>query len=140
MEIYDVDTAAACALANISTRGFVQLNDNVMIGGFTLGRTANPANVVLRAIGPSLAQRGITNPLSDPTLELHNDNGDKIGFDDNWTDDPAQAAIISSDGLAPSDPRESALATTLPAGRYTVIVAGNNSGTGVALVEIYRVP
>lgn len=140
VEIYDIDTAAASALANISTRGLVLTSDNVMIGGFTLGRTANAANVVLRAIGPSLAQRGITNPLSDPTLELKNANGATIGSNDNWNDDSTQATKISSYGLAPTDNRESALFASLPAGQYTVIVAGKTGATGVALVEIYRVP
>jgi uncharacterized repeat protein (TIGR01451 family) len=140
VDIYDVDTAAFSALANLSTRGFVGNGDNVMIGGFTLGRTSGAAHVVLRAIGPSLTQRGISNALPDPTLELHNSNGDKIAFDDNWQDDPAQSAEIQSDGLAPADPAESALDATLAAGPYTVIVGGKDGASGVALVEIYRLP
>jgi hypothetical protein len=140
VEMYDVESMALAGFANISTRGFVRAGENVMIGGFTLGRKTEPAEVVLRALGPSLAERGISNPLADPTLELHNAHGDKIGFNDNWQDDAAQAEQITADGLAPLHASESALAATLPRGRYTVIVAGKNGATGVALVEIYRLP
>ena len=42
--------------------------------------------VIVRAIGPSLVNHGITNPLRDPTLELHNGDGTLIGFNDNWKD------------------------------------------------------
>ena len=68
VEIYDVDAAAASQLANISTRGFVRTGDNVMIGGFILGHGGGSANVVVRGIGPSLSQFGLSNVLADPTL------------------------------------------------------------------------
>jgi hypothetical protein len=139
VEIYDIDNESLSALANISTRALVQAGENVMIGGFTLGRSATAANVVVRAIGPSLERRGIARPLADPTLELRNSNGEKIASNDNWADDSSQAAAIMSYGLAPENDSESALAATLAAGGYTAIVAGKNDGVGVALVEIYRV-
>jgi hypothetical protein len=92
--------------------------------------------VIVRAIGPSLAQYGITNPLLDPTLELHDVTGAVIGGNDNWQDDPG-AAQIQADNLAPSDPRESATIVTLQPGNYTAIVRGKDGTTGVALVEAY---
>ena len=76
--------------------------------------------------------------LADPTLELHDSNGVQLLFDDNWQDDPAQAALISAAGLAPSDPLESAIFADLAPGAYTAIVAGKDDGTGVGLVEIYN--
>jgi hypothetical protein len=92
--------------------------------------------VIVRAIGPSLAQYGITNPLADPSLELHNGSGTVIGFNDNWMDAPNRQEIIDS-GLAPSNNLESAILTSLSPGNYTAIVRGVNNGTGVALVEVY---
>ena len=79
------------------------------------------------------------NPLADPTLELHDIDGNLIVENDNWQDDPAQAASITAAGLAPGDPRESAIETTVPTGAYTAIVQGSNGTTGVALVEVYDV-
>jgi uncharacterized delta-60 repeat protein len=140
VEAYDLDETVPARLANISTRGFVNTGDNVMIGGFILGPNGTGAGkVVIRAIGPSLANAGISNSLQDPTLELHDGNGTRIAFNDNWQDD-AGAAEIQTDGLAPTDPRESSLLRTLAPGNYTAIVAGSGNSTGVGLVEVYNVP
>jgi hypothetical protein len=143
VEVYDLGTASLdvsskAQLGNISTRGLVQTGDNVMIGGFIV-RGDMPATVIVRAIGPSLTQYGITNPLLDPTLELHDGTGAVIGGNDNWQDDPG-AAQIQADNLAPSDPRESATIVTLAPGNYTAIVRGSNDTTGVALVEAFVLP
>ena len=140
VEVYDLDLGAASKLANISTRSVVQTGDNRLIGGFILGGNAGAAPVVVRAIGPSLAQSGIGNALADPTLELRDSDGALILANDNWQDDPNQAAQIQGSGLAPTNPLESAIFAGLFPGSYTVIVAGANGGTGIGLVEIYNIP
>ena len=122
-------------LGNISTRAFVQTGDNVMIGGFIITGTGQK-RVIVRAIGPSLAQHGIANPLQNPTLELHDHTGAVIASNDNWMTAPNRQQIIDS-GLAPDDPRESAILTGLNPGSYTAIVRGVNNGTGIGLVEVY---
>lgn len=140
VEVYDLDSAATTRLANISTRGFVQTADNVMIGGFALGGSSiNPARIVVRAIGPSLVQSGINNPLQNPTLQLFDNNGQSMAFNDNWMDDPNQVAELQTRGLAPQSPSESALVTSLPPGQYTTVVAGAGGGIGVGLIEVYAV-
>lgn len=142
VEIYDVDPTANSQLANISTRGFVQTGDNVMIGGFILGGSppeAGATGIVVRGIGPSLAQFGLSNPLADPTLELRDSNGALLVSNDDWQDDPMQAAQLNAHGLAPQDPKESGIFATLPPGAFTAILAGTSGGTGIGLVEIYNV-
>jgi hypothetical protein len=135
VEVYDLDPGTATArLGNISTRGNVLTVDNVMIGGFIITGTGQK-NVIVRAIGPSLTQQGITNPLLDPTLELHDGSGAVIAFDDNWRD--SQQTEIQATGLAPGDDRESVILRTLSPGNYTAIVRGKNNTIGVALVEVY---
>jgi hypothetical protein len=57
--------------------------------------------------------------------------------DNDWMDDPAQAAIITAAGLAPTNHLESAIAATLPPGAYTALLAGRVGGTGIGLVEVY---
>jgi glucose/arabinose dehydrogenase len=140
LEVYDVDRAAPSRLANISGRASVLTGGNVLISGFIVGQNIGAAKVVVRAIGPSLSQSGITNPLADPTLELRNNNGALVIGNDNWQDNTAQAAKISASGLAPGNSQESAVATSLLPGTYTAIVAGKNGGTGVGLVEVYNLP
>ena len=138
VELYDLDQAANSQLANISTRGFVQTGNNVMIGGFTLGGNAGNTRVAVRGIGPSLAQFGLNPVLADPTLELHDGNGATLDSNDDWQDDAAQATQLSASGLGLSDPKEAAILTFLPTGQFTAILAGKNGGTGIGLVEIYN--
>jgi hypothetical protein len=139
VEVYDIGFQANARLANVSTRGFIGTGDNVLIGGFFAGpQTASFTGVVLRAIGPSLSQFGVPQAMSDPMLELHNGNGDLIASNDDWQSD--QKAQIQATGLAPSDPRESAiLFQHFDPGPYTAIVRGKNNTVGVGLVEIYDV-
>jgi cytochrome c peroxidase len=137
LEIYDLDQAVDSQLANISTRGFVGAQNNVMIGGFILGGN-NSTRVAIRGLGPSLSQFGLGNLLADPTLELHDANGAILIANDNWTDDPASAALLSANGLAPSNSNESAIFTSLAPGQFTAILAGKNSGTGLGIIEVYN--
>jgi hypothetical protein len=138
VEVYDLDqTGGGSRLANISTRGLVGTGDNVMIGG-TIVTGSNPVNVLFRAIGPSLANFGVTNAIQDPILELHNGNGGTIAVDDNWRD--SQEAVITATGIPPTDNRESAILANLPPGAYTAVVRGSGNSTGVALVEAYQLP
>lgn len=135
VESYDLDAAAASDLANISTRGFVATESNVMIGGFILG---SDTNVLIRAIGPSLTDFGVAGALADPTLELRDVQGTLISSNDNWKE-PNETEIAAT-GLQPGMEEESAILETLPAGAYTAIVAGAGATTGVGLVEVYRLP
>jgi hypothetical protein len=138
VEVYDTNGATDSELANISTRGFVRTGENVMIGGFILGGGNNTTRVVVRGIGPSLAQFGLSPVLADPTLELHDSNGATLVSNDNWQDDPASATQLTANGFALSDLNESGIFTSLPAGQFTAILAGKNGGIGLGLVEIYN--
>lgn len=135
VEVYDLNPTTDSLFANISTRGLVGTGDDVLIGGFILGNNA-AERVVVRALGPSLANKGVSGVLQDTVLELHDMNGSVITNDD-WN--ATQAAELQAVGLGPDDPRESAILATLPPGPYTAIVRGKNGTTGVGLVEIYDV-
>ena len=137
VEAYDVDQAAASKLANISTRAFVSTGSNIVIAGFILGGNGGADRVVVRGIGPSLTAVGVTNALANPTLELRNGNGALLVANDDWQDNPTQAAELTAAGLALTNNLESGIATTLPPGLYTALLAGLNNGTGVGLVEVY---
>jgi len=134
VELYDLHTTGGRA-GNISTRGPVLTNDDVLIGGFIVGGT-QPKRVIVRALGPSLANSSISNPLGNPTLELRNSAGSLIATNDDWQNG-FDAAEIEAAGFAPSQPAESALRAILPPGSYTAIVRGVGNTTGIGLVEIY---
>ncbi|HWM23709.1 MAG TPA: choice-of-anchor Q domain-containing protein [Chthoniobacterales bacterium] len=133
-EVYDLDQTADSKLGNISTRGFVDTGDNVMIGGVILVGSA-PARVLFRAIGPSLTNVGVPNALGDPILELYDANGGVIVVNYNWRDD--QEAEILATGIPPPNDLESAIVRDFAPGNYTAIVRGLNNTTGTALVEAY---
>jgi len=140
VEVYNLgaasmDLSSEAHLANISTRGYVQTNDNVMIGGFINEGTV-PMQVLIRGIGPSLTQQGVSGVLANPVLELHKPDGSVVTNDD-WQSD--QAAEIMATTIPPTNPLESAILLTLPVGEgaYTAIVRGANNGIGVGLVEAY---
>ena len=120
-------------LANISTRGLVQTGDQVMIGGFVIGGTA-PKQVLIRAIGPSLASFNVVGPMQDPMLSLHNTSSE-IASNDDWQSASNSGQIPAN--LRPQDMRESAILISLQPGQYTAIVSGKGGTIGVALVEVY---
>jgi uncharacterized repeat protein (TIGR01451 family) len=137
IEVYDLNQAALSKLANISTRAFVSTGDDIVIAGFMLGGNSGDDSIVLRGIGPSLTASGVPNALADPRLELRNNNGALLVANNDWQDDPAQAAELTAAGLAPKNQLESGIAAALPPGLYTALLAGTNNGTGVGLVEVY---
>jgi hypothetical protein len=134
VEAYDVSQDTEAKLGNMSTRGVVGLDDNVMIGGVIVsGRTIAP--VLVRALGPSLQSFGLA-ALADPVLELHDRNGALLASNDNWRS--SQDAEIQATGLAPASVYESALIAYLFPTTYTAIVRGKDDTTGVALIEFYQ--
>jgi hypothetical protein len=140
VEVYDLAQGANSQLANISTRGFVDTGDNVMIGGFIVGGGSplGTTRVIVRALGPSVPVAGA---LSDPTLELRDGSGTLVASNDNWKTRPdgsSQQAEIEATTIPPTNDLESALVQTLPPGNYTAIVRGANNTTGVGLVEVYN--
>lgn len=140
VEVYDLDPTSDSSLANISTRGLVDTGDNVMIGGLIVGggTPGHAARVVVRALGPSIPVNGA---LANPTLELYDENGAAIAFNDDWKrrpDGSNQQPEIEATHVPPSNDLESALVQGLLPGSYTAIVRGKDSSTGIGLVEAYR--
>src|SRR5438128_2555000 len=123
-------------LYNISTRGFAQTGDNVIIGGLIISGSG-PKKLLLRALGPTLGQSpfNVPNAMANPALDLRDRNAPRITANDKWKS--TQQTPIQATGLAPPDDAESAIATTLAPASYTAIVTGVNNTTGNALVEVY---
>ena len=137
VEVYDQRLTAHSKLANISTRGFVGTGADIMIAGFILAGSTGQDTLIVRGIGPSLIQFGVPDALTDPILELRDSSGTLITQNNDWQDDPAQAALITAAGLAPTNDLESGIAATLSPGLYTALLAGQDNATGVGLVEVY---
>jgi cytochrome c peroxidase len=130
-----VDTAPpASQTVNLSTRLRVLTAEKVGIGGFIVTGSV-PKHVLIRALGPSLAQFGLPNFLADPTITLNGPAGFTPITNDNWTS--SQPDEIKATGLAPGNESESAIVATLAPGNYTAVLSGTNGGIGTGILEIY---
>jgi hypothetical protein len=136
VEVYDLSPASDSTLGNISTRGAVGPQSDVMIGGFIISGTTGNTRVLVRTVAPSLVSAGINNAMPDPTLELRDGNGTLIAANDNWREGPE--VEIQESKLAPSNDLESAIITTLPSGPYTAVIHERNGDSGIGLFEVYN--
>ena len=146
-EIYDAAgsarTAATPRLVNLSTRALLDAGAELRVGFVLRGLSAR--TVLVRAVGPSLGALGVTGTMTDPTLELFdNDNGGKkIGENDNWGGDAQIVAVANAVGafaLSGADTKDAVLLVTLPAGAYSARLSGVGGVGGTAIVEVYEVP
>lgn len=102
-----------------------------MIAGFIISGT-RAKNIVVRGLGPSLGQNGVSKTLSDPVLEVH--------YSENLVaqnDDYVPSAELTASGFQPSSPAESVIMMSLAPGAYTAILSGKAGQEGVGLVEVY---
>jgi len=136
VEVYDIEQNVLSALTNASTRGFVGTDQNVMIGGFITEGGNGSTEVVVRGLGPTLTQFGVSGALADSELDLVDSYGNIVQRNNNWKD--TQQAEIQATGKAPPNELEAAILTTVAPGNYTVILSGNGGGTGIGLVDIYK--
>jgi hypothetical protein len=130
--------STSARLNNFAAQGSV--GPNALVAGFTIGGSRSKA-VLVRAIGPTLTQLGVSGALSDPRLELYSGRT-LIASNDNWSGMVGVVALVSSLGAFPltAGSRDAAIVITLAPGSYTAQIAGVGNATGAALLEIYEVP
>ncbi len=144
-ELYDATpaanfTAATPRFTNVSSRTFVGAGDQTLICGFVVGGTGT-RRILIRAVGPGLAQFGLTGLLADPQLALYNGSNTQIASNDNWDSATTLTAQQSVGAFAlPANSKDSVLVATVTPGAYTVTITGVGGGTGTALIELYELP
>lgn len=140
VEAYDTASSATSKLINLSSRAFVGTDSAVLVAGFVLNGTGG-RRLLIRGVGPRLANFGVTGTLANPKLEIYNAAGVKLAENDNW--DATLASTFTKVGAFDlvAGSNDAALLVTLPAGAsYTAVVTGVGGLTGEALVELYDVP
>ena len=100
--------------------------------------------LLIRALGPTLTEYGLTGVLGDPRLSLLS-SGATLASNTAWGDAANAADIATTIGAVGAFPLattsdDAAILIELSAGIYSAVVDGADGGTGTALVEIYRVP
>ena len=140
-EVYDADSDdSPVRVINVSTLGFVGTGANVLTPGFVIRGTV-PKIVLIRAIGPGLAQLGVGGLLADPQFSVFPSGSDvAIASSNDWGGTAALKAAFTAAGafnLAADNSKDAAIVLTLPPGGYTVVTSGVANTTGTALVEVY---
>jgi hypothetical protein len=131
---------------NFSCRANVGSGPNLAIAGFVIsGAVGTTEQLLIRAVGPTLAQFGVSGVLTQPVLTLTNSVGAVVSSNTGWSTNSnatqiATAATVTGAFTLPTGSADSALLINLPPGVYTAQVTGLNGGTGIALVEVYQVP
>lgn len=139
VEVYDASSAGSSRLKNVSARNLVGTGDNVLIAGFVVGGTS-AETVLVRGVGPKLADFGVNGVLADPILTIYDQTGTEIASNDNWDSglSPVFAQVGAFD-LA-TDSKDAALVISLPPGAYTANLSGVGVTSGDAIIEVYELP
>jgi hypothetical protein len=143
LEVYDASSATTPALINASARAYVGTGENVLIPGFVIGGSGS-LRVLIRAVGPTLANFNVAGVLADPTITLYRDKT-VLATNDNWSSATNASAIASTATAVgaftlSAGSKDAAVLMTLTPGSYTAVVSGVGATTGTALVELYVVP
>lgn len=142
-EVYDCESGAPTKLVNISSRGYIGIGDNVGIPGFIVEGN-KPKKLLVRGVGPTLANWGVPATLSDPKVTLYDANQVVVAENDNWGQYADQTGLVAASNQVSAfalnaGSNDAAMIVTVNPGLYTAIVAGTNNTTGVALVEVYEI-
>ena len=151
-EIFDDPGESEPSLSNVSTRGKVKGQESPLIAGFVVSGF-EPKLVLIRVLGPALGERGVSEPLADPWLELYSESV-PIAANDNWSEGswpslngsavrgPARGLMsaFESSGTTPLNfgSKDSAMLVWLEPGLYTGIARGYEGDEGIALIEVFE--
>jgi hypothetical protein len=139
VEAYDAGPNDGRKLVNLSTRFQVGTGDNILIAGFVLSGTGT-RQLLIRAVGPTLTNYGVTGVLADPQLSVF-DGGTPIASNNDWSSSLSTTFTALGAFALNAGSKDAALVVTLQAGKpYSVQVSGVGSTTGEALIELYLMP
>ncbi len=143
VEVYEIGQGGS-RLVNLSTRGYVGIGQEAMIGGFVIdGDSGWTKRILIRALGPSLSAFGVQDTLFDPVVTLYDESGTVLLENDDW-DSSNQQDVVAALGFAPDVRRESVMILDLAPGLYTAVVQPfeNDDGQrpGVGLIEAFEIP
>jgi len=134
------EVIATQRLVNISSRAVAGLGSEKTVAGLVI-TGQDSKSVLIRAIGPGLADFGVTGVLSAPKLELFQGQtslASNTGWSTAGNVDEVVAAAASVGAFAlDAANADSVLLETLAPGAYTAVAGGSNGGTGVVLIEVY---
>jgi hypothetical protein len=129
-------------LINLSSRLTVGSNDTnrIVFAGFVVNGTS-PKQILVRAVGPSLAAFGISQPLANPHLMIRDSKNTVVADNNGWNNSSAVSSASDLVGAFKlSNSHDAAVIVTLAPGAYTAQVSAdgsNSTQSGITLVEVY---
>lgn len=136
VEAYRVDDANF-EFFNLSTRALASEGEKTLIGGFVLeGETIH--SLLIRGIGPSLRDRGVSNPMEDPVLTLYQ-GSEVLATNRGWDRSSISRHFFERANASPLEDSadDAVLIVTLNPGQYTVHVSSESGQDGVVLLELF---
>jgi hypothetical protein len=144
--VITIEPPLAGRLMNLSVRTTAGTGAQTLIVGFAINGLVDKP-ILVRAIGPSLAQFGVTGALADPQLQLFA-GSTPLTTNDNWATPAAggvsasvAAAAFASAGAFPLDQnsKDAAIirAMSPTGGPYSAQVTAATGAGGLALAELY---
>ncbi len=142
IEVYEADDNSN-RISNLSSRAYVGAGASIAIGGISV-QGDKPRQFLIRGVGPTLKDFGVSTALLDPVLKLTTALGAPVAENDDWSTSTNKAAIVAATAKLTfpftEGSLDAAILITLSAGNYTALISGKNDTTGVALVEVYEIP
>lgn len=127
---------ATLALANLSIRTIAGAEEQSLVAGFALA--GGSKSILVRGIGPSLAEFGVEGVLADPRLELRRPGSEALlAGNDDWSEAAGRVFPRVGAFALRGGSRDAALVADLDANTYTARLSEAAGGSGVALLELY---
>jgi hypothetical protein len=128
----------ASRITNISTRTLAGTGDRTLMAGFVVAGSGSKP-LLVRAVGPTLANFGVANPLADPGIEVLSRLGLPVAANGDWGNSAALATLFNQVGAFALTPgsRDAAVQASVVPGTYTAVVGGGTATPGAALIEVY---
>lgn len=142
VELYAANNSGNSRLTNLSALARVGTDGEDLFAGFSI--EGGQKTVVIRAVGPGLAQLGVAESLAAPKLVVRaaTVGEEVIATNSGWGGATKLSQAFAQVGAFPLQPtaNDAAVLIALQPGTYTAHVSGNQGATGLALIEVYEVP
>jgi sugar lactone lactonase YvrE len=138
VEAYDAGSGSTARLINVSARYHVGTGADALSAGFVILGSGSKT-VLIRGVGPTLSEFGVSGALTNPHIELYTSDHQKIAENDDWN-----SALVSTFDKVQAfqfvlGSKDSALLINLTEGVYSATLTGVNGGTGEGMIEVYEV-
>jgi hypothetical protein len=111
---------------------------DALVAGFNVVGGSS-ITLLIRGVGPTLRDFGVTNAIEDPTLQVFR-GATELASNNDWESSVAVTARAVGAFALTAGSKDAALLLTVAPGSYTIRLANAQNRNGEGLIEIYEVP